>query len=341
MKIFKIDENRIEPGTRRTIRIKAPELYTQTSVDIPAHIVHGRKEGPVLLICSTIHGDEISGIEIIRRLLNLKGLKDLSGTLITVPIVNVLGFVYRTRYLPDRRDLNRCFPGKESGTLASRMAHLFHESIFKHATHVVDLHTGAIGRANLPQIRCTFHNRKAAQLARSFYAPVIVDSDIRDGSLRDMADQNRIPAIVYEAGEALRFDESAIKFGVAGLVRVMKHLKMLKTNKESSKNYKPFIAHSTQWIRAEKGGIFRPKVNLGTHIVKGQILGYISDPLGNTEITIKSKMKGIVIGLKTIPLVFEGEALLNIARMSRQNLEGQNVEDMKSILDRDPLDSIL
>ncbi len=217
----------VPPGTRRIVDLPVANLYTHTSLNMPVQIVNGRRAGPTLFVTAAIHGDELNGVEIIRRLLQLKTLAILRGTLLAVPIVNVHGFLDQSRYLPDRRDLNRSFPGSAKGSIASRMAHTFLREIVSKAECGIDLHTGAINRSNFPQIRANLVDEATKEIAKVFGAPVVLDASIRDGSLRSCASDRGFPMLVYEAGEALRFDEMSIKAGLRGVLRVMRHLEML------------------------------------------------------------------------------------------------------------------
>ncbi|MGM0545060.1 MAG: M14 family metallopeptidase, partial [Pseudomonadota bacterium] len=205
---FQLAGHSIAPGKRLQIDVPVARLYTHTPLHIPVEVVRGRRNGPVMLVCGGIHGDEINGVEIVRRVLRAKAINSLRGTLIAVPVVNVFAFLQQTRYLPDRRDLNRCFPGSESGSLGGRVAALFREEIVDHATHIIDLHTGAIHRTNLPQIRAQLRpESETDRMADAFGAPVILNAELREGSLRHYAQSRGIPVLTYEAGEALRFDE--------------------------------------------------------------------------------------------------------------------------------------
>jgi hypothetical protein len=277
--------------------------------------VHGRRDGPVLMVCGAIHGDEINGVEIVRRVLTNTALRNLRGTLVAVPIVNIFGFVQRTRYLPDRRDLNRCFPGSESGSLGGRIAYLLRTQIMEHVTHIIDLHTGAIHRFNLPQIRAELKTPETARMAEAFAAPVIIDAGLREGSLRAYADSQNIPVITYEGGEALRFDEVVIASGVKGVMRVMRELEMTPAKKSVKPPRKRSeVAASSQWVRADIDGIMRPVAKLGQKIRKGQKLAMVADPFGASETAIISPCSGIVICVNNLPLVNEGEAIYHIAR---------------------------
>ena len=304
----------ILPGTRTTIDLPAGRLYTHTPMTIPVHVIRGKRPGPRLFISAAIHGDEINGVEIIRRLLNLSTLKRLSGTIIAVPIVNIHGLISHSRYLPDRRDLNRSFPGTEKGSLASRLAHLFMQEIVSKSTHGIDLHTGALHRSNLPQIRANLDDEETARLARAFNVPVIISSNLRDGSLREAAAEQGIPMLLYEAGEALRFDEVSIRAGVKGIINVLRALDMLPPSRARTKLIDPVVARSSYWVRAPDSGILRAMVGLGSRVKKDTLLGVVADPYGLIEAQITASYSGIVIGRTNLPLVNEGEALFHIAR---------------------------
>ena len=335
---FEIAGERIAPGKRGTVEVPVAKLYTHTPLHIPVEVVHGRREGPTLLVCGAIHGDEINGVEIVRRLLRFTGLRYLRGTLIAVPIVNVFGFVQRTRYLPDRRDLNRCFPGSESGSLGARIAYLFRSQIMEAATHIVDLHTGAIHRFNLPQVRAELKNEETARMAHAFGAPIILNASLREGTLRAHADSLGIPVVTYEGGEALRFDEVAIASGVRGIVRVMRALEMLppERSKKGVRKRLPRrseVAAASTWVRAEIDGILRPVVKLGQRVNKGQRLALIADPFGEREARVVSTATGIVIGTNNLPLVNEGEAIYHIARFDELDEAVKVMEAFRSELE--------
>ena len=279
---------------------------------MPVKIVSGRRDGPILVVSAAIHGDELNGIAIIKRLLKRKALSSLRGTLIAVPVVNVHGFLDLSRYLPDRRDLNRSFPGSPTGSIAARTAHTFVSQIISKADYGIDLHTGAVNRSNLPQIRAMLNSDELLDLAKAFGAPVVVNSTIRDGSLRDCAAERGLPMLVYEAGEALRFDEVSIKAGVLGIMKVMRHIGMLPASR-SSRDFNPVVADSTTWVRAPASGIVNPSVALGDRVQRGQRLAVIAEPLGETEVNVLASFDGIVIGRSNLPVAHEGDALFNIA----------------------------
>ena len=302
----------VKPGELASINVPIVDLYTGTSLSMLVKVINGRRPGPVLFVCAAIHGDELNGVEVIRQLLKRKSLRSIRGTLIAVPVVNVHGFLDQSRYLPDRRDLNRSFPGSAKGSIAARMANTFIEEIVSKADYGIDLHTGAINRSNLPQVRADLTDTRNLELAKVFGAPVIVSSKILDGSLRQCASERGFPMLVYEAGEALRFDELSIRAGLRGVLKVMRHLGMLPQN-SSAKPTAPVIADATSWVRAPASGIVSSKVDLGTRVVEGQALAVIGDPLGEAETRVIAPFDGIVIGRNNLPLAHEGDALFHVA----------------------------
>jgi len=305
------------PGNRETIDLPVAKLYTHTMLAMPLHVVNGKRSGPRLFVSGAIHGDELNGVEIIRRLLKLPILNRLRGALIAIPIVNVHGFLDRSRYLPDRRDLNRSFPGHERGSLASRVANLFMEEIVAQCTHGIDLHTGGLHRSNLPQVRANLDDDETTRLAKAFGTPVLINANIRDGSLRQAAAEQGIPMLLYEAGEALRFDEVSIRAGVNGIINVMRALDMLPASRKRKKPYNPVIARASNWVRSPESGILRAMVALGTQVEKDTLLGVVADPFGEREVEVRAPYKGIIVGRSNLPLVHEGEALFHLARFQK------------------------
>ncbi len=326
---------RVEPGQRRSIDLEVGRLYTHSPTTMPVQVVCGRLRGPVLFVSAAIHGDELNGVEIIRRLLQVPSLRRLRGTLVAVPIVNLHGFISASRYLPDRRDLNRCFPGSERGSMAARIAHRFMQEVVSQSTHGIDLHTGAINRSNLPQIRANLDDPETERLARAFGTPVILNAALRDGSLRAAAMTSRVPILLYEAGEALRLDEMSIRGGVEGIVRVMRALEMLPRTRGKPPP-EPMMARASGWLRSPQSGIFRAFSQLGDRVSRDEtVLGVVSDPFGEREREVRAGFSGIVIGLTNLPLVNEGDALYHIARFYRTDLAAERVEDYQGSLEAD------
>lgn len=324
---FQIGDQRIDPGERITFDLTVPHLYTYAAVSMPIQVIHGKRSGPKLFVSAAIHGDEINGIEIIRRLAKLPALQRLRGTLLAVPVVNVYGFVNQSRHLPDRRDLNRSFPGSKTGSLAARLAHLFMEEVVARCTHGIDLHTAAVHRDNLPQIRALVDDPETKRLAYAFGSPVILNSDLRDGSLRQAVADLGIPVLLYEGGEALRFNEFAIRAGVNGIISVMRELEMLPLSRRRKKpRVEPVVARSSSWVRAPQSGILRSLTGLGSHIRKGDTLAIVADPFGERTEEIIAPSSGIVVGRTNLPLVHEGEALYHVARFGKPGTVAEALE---------------
>lgn len=336
-----INGTTISAGQRETLDLPLGKLYTHAPLFMPVHVICGRQVGPRLFVSAAIHGDELNGVEIIRRLLKDKALRRLQGILIAIPVVNVHGLLHHSRYLPDRRDLNRSFPGSDKGSLSARVAHIFMEQIVKQCSHGIDLHTGAIHRSNLPQIRANLDDEQTARLAHAFGVPVILNSNIRDGSLREASAELGLPMLLYEAGEALRFDEVSIRAGVRGIKQVMRELDMLPAGQKKHKVHEPFVARSSSWLRAPLSGVFRDVVPLGGRVEKGRLLGVISDPFGETEHEIRASFEGIIIGKNNLPLVNEGDALFHVARFSSVSDVAETIdefhEDYHEVLQDSPV----
>lgn len=307
----------IAPGTQQLVDLPVGSLYTHTEMHLPVHVIHGKTEGPRLFISAAIHGDELNGLEIVRRLLRLKSIKRIKGTLIAVPFVNGFGLLQNSRYLPDRRDLNRCFPGSERGSLASRIAHIFLNQIVQQCDYGIDIHTGAIHRSNLPQIRANLDEPETKKLAEAFGVPVIINANLRDGSLRAAADEFRVKTLLYEAGQALRLDELSVRAGVKGIQNVMRELGMLSSKSHRNANTEPYMARSSSWIRAPHSGLLQSYKKLGDRVSKNQVLAAVTDPSDMFDLhehEILSKYAGIIIGKTNIPLVNEGDAIFHVAR---------------------------
>jgi predicted deacylase len=331
---FEINGIKIEPGQRKKIDIDIAKLYDYTDMTLPLEVMRSKKDGPTLFVSAAMHGDEINGVEICRRLLQQKILKKIKGTLIVVPIINVFGFNNKSRYLPDRRDLNRSFPGSASGSLASRLADVFVKEIVDKSTHGIDLHTGAIHRSNLPQIRASLHVPETERLAKAFGSPVVINSTIRDGSLRSVVVKKDIRLLIYEAGEALRFDENAIRSGLFGILSVMKEIGMLEDLPFSRRKKKQvFTAQSSYWVRAADSGIVSSAKKLGARVKANELLCRISDPFSNHITKISAPKAGIIIGKSELPLVSEGDALFHIANFEDSKAVEASVESFEELID--------
>lgn len=339
-KSFTLGKVTVKPGDSKYIELPLPGLYTHSNIHMPVHISCGKEAGPIMFVSAAVHGDEINGVEIIRRLKKSTALRRLKGTLITVPVVNVYGFINKSRYLPDRRDLNRSFPGSEKGSMAAKLAHVFLHNICDRCDYGIDLHTAAISRDNLPQIRALLDNDKTKELALAFGAPVVLDAPLREGSMREATSGSGTKVLLYEAGEALRYDEISIRAGVNGIINVMRNIGMLAASRKRVK-MEPAIAHSSKWVRAPQSGILRSTNPMGHRIDKGDVLGYVSDPFGEVEQEVISPVSGMVIGRTTLPLVHEGEAIFHIALFDELGEAETVYENFQSHVDPEEDDDVV
>ena len=328
-----INNTTIQPGQRTKIEIPVADLYTGTEIKMPAYVIRAKTPGPTLFVSAAIHGDELNGIEIVRRLISLKTLKLSAGTLIAVPMVNVYGVLNQSRYMPDRRDLNRSFPGSAQGSLAGRVADRFLSEIVSQCDYGIDLHTGAIHRSNLPQIRADLSDAETHSLAECFGVPVLLNSNLRDGSLRQAATESGTKILLYEAGQALRFDEISIKAGLRGILNVMSKLGMTRSKPRRTRKFKqvePFVASNSSWVRAEASGIVWDHKHLGDSVNKGDVLAEIGTPFGEVSAQVKTDRSGIIIGKQNIPLVQEGDAMFHIAYFDEDEQEiAENIENLQ------------
>ncbi len=313
--LFKIGNEIIKLGERKKVFLHIGSLYDYTKLSIPVEVIRGKEPGPVLFISAAIHGDELNGVEIIKRLLQKTSLKRIKGTLIAVPVVNVFGYNNKSRYLPDRRDLNRCFPGKREGSLGARLASIFMKEIVMKCTHGIDFHTGAIHRTNLPQIRACLDHKETDDLAKCFGVPVVMHSKLRDGSLREAARKKKVTTLLFEGGEALKVDEKVINIGLKGCLSVMKKIGMISHPNSTPLKVprKAYVSESSFWIRAPKSGSFRARKKIGDLVKPGDIFGVISDPFGDNKSIIRVHEEGIIIGMITCPLVNKGDAIVHVA----------------------------
>ncbi len=309
---FAIGGIRVRAGTMRSLELPITRLVTGADVDLPVRVVHGREDGPSVWIDAAIHGDEVAGVEIVRQVMAGLDAKTFRGTLVAVPIVNVLGFMTGDRYLPDRRDLNRSFPGSARGSLAGRIAYLFMKEIVAGCEVGIDLHTGSDRRSNLPQIRADLDDPGTRDLAAAFGAPVMLHAKIRDGSLRHAAREQGAKVLLYEGGENLRFDSYAVDAGVIGVRRVLAALGM--TEPVVEPGVEPSLeCRSSGWVRARRTGILHLDVALGQKVSDGERLGTLFDSFGKTLRAVYANRDGIVIGRTEAPLVNSGDAVVHIA----------------------------
>jgi predicted deacylase len=334
---FLIGDVNVAPGSRQTVDLPVSVFSDHTPVSLSVQVAHARRPGPVVFVSAGVHGDEIIGVEIVRRLLRAPALKALRGTLLVVPIVNSFGFINRSRYLPDRRDLNRCFPGSPGGSLASRLADIFLREIVARCDYGIDLHSAAVHRTNLPQVRVSPNNAETLELAKVFGAPVIVPSPIREGSLRQVARAHGVEVLLYEAGEGLRYDEFSVRAGVSGILRVLRKLDMLPAKGIAQPRAPSLICRTSRWVRAPVGGMLRMFRREGDVVAQGDLMASVSNPFGDYREEILAPSGGIIIGRAVLPVVNEGDAIFHLAQVASAQVAESTVEDLANQLGADPL----
>lgn len=305
----------VAPGTSRLLKISIDRLPTGTLIDIPVYVFNAKKPGPVILVQAGLHGDEINGIEIVRRMLQKKYFKVLKGAIIAVPILNVYGFIHYTRDVPDGRDVNRSFPGTKSGSMASRIAYYYTSEILAQIDFGIDLHTGGALRENFPQVRFTLNDATSKHLADAFNAPFTFPSRLIPGSFRNAAHKMGKPTIVYEAGESMRFNGSGIKEGIQGILNIMKHYGMIrKIDPEFQEPNDTRYLEVRRWLRAHTAGMFIPEITNGCAVRKGQALGFITDTYTTHHKKIKAPFDGYIISINHQAVVSQGDALFHIGK---------------------------
>ena len=308
---IEIGGTEVAPGSREDIEIHVERLASGPWISIPAIVLHGRRPGPRLSVSAAVHGDEINGVEVVRRLVTDVRPEELAGTLIAVPVVNQLGFMSNLRYLPDRRDLNRSFPGSPRGALAGRLAHLFMAEIISRCEYGIDLHSGSDNRANLPQVRADLDDERTRRVAEAFGAPLLLHARLRDGSLREAATQAGMAMLLYEGGEDNRYDNYAIDAAYDGVRRVLGLLGMFEGAPGNSAP--SVVSRQSRWVRAQRGGLLRAEVELGDRVESRQVLGHLSDIFGRGNLAVRAPFDGIVIGQTRSPRANQGDALFHVA----------------------------
>ncbi len=297
-------------GSAQRLSWSATELFEGVPVSTPVLVVNGALPGPTLCLTAAVHGDELNGVEMVRRVMHKLVPGKLSGAIIGIPIVNVQGFRRGSRYLPDRRDLNRYFPGNPTGSAAARIAHSLFTNIISHCDALVDLHTGSFERANLPQIRADLRNPGIVALTQGFGAMVILHSSPAAGTLRFAATNAGIPAVTLEAGGPSQLELNEVNHGVKGLETLISTLGMVQERRPRS-NSEP-VYYSSSWVRADSGGILLADVSLGSTVRKGDLLGTITDPMSNASSELRSPYSGRVIGMARNQVVMPGFAAFHI-----------------------------
>jgi len=293
--------------------MKISELYTATPVFIQFTCINGRRPGPAVFVTAAIHGDEFNGIESIRQLSNMIDPSKLSGTVVLVPIANPVGFIIQSRLLPDGRDLNRSFPGRRSGSMASQIAYELFNKVIAKCDYGIDLHTAGHGRTNLPHVRADLGKQNVRNLAFNFGSEIIIDTSAQKGTLRSTATKRGIPTIVFESGQPMKFEKVCIEKGIAGIKNVLSNLKMYSFQRTSPKYQVVIKDH--KWVRSRHGGILILNVKSGDLVKKGQIIGYTTKPFGNRVHNITAPFIGLVISTTTIPTTIPGGAICHISKL--------------------------
>ncbi len=303
----------IQPGEKANLALQMPDLYSCSPLYMPIKVIHGKKSGPCLLVFSTIDGNEMNGLEIVNRLIKSLDSDAINGTIIAVPVMNIYGLTHFPKILPSSNSLSDCFPGSADGDFGERIAHILTHELIKKADYCIELDTGALNHNILPQVYCNFNNRKTKELAKSFQAPVITNVSLEGNMFRQTTESLNIPLLVYQAGEAMRFDENAIALGVNGISNIMKTLDIL-PKEDPIEEFDPVFSQDEDWISAHRGGILHVHIELGQKVKKGERLGTISDPFSaDIGEHVCALQDGVVVGINTTPLIHEGLSIFKMA----------------------------
>ncbi len=309
-----IFNERIQPGESKTIKMEIAKLHTMTKLRIPIIVERSKFKGPTVLFSAGLHGDEINGVEIVRKLITSKINVPTIGTIICIPVINVFGFVNQTREFPDGRDLNRVFPGSKAGSLASRFAYYILNEIIPHVDYAVDFHAGGASRFNAAHIRIVPDNPELKELADVFQAPFTLYSKNITGSFRNSCDKLGVKMLLFEGGKSIDINDEITKQGVEGAKRLLAHLEMLNPKKKIIQpDKKTVYIEKSGWMRAKHSGLFHGITKIGSYVEKGQLLATISDPYGKFEHKIKAQNSGYIINVNDAPIVFQGDAIYHIS----------------------------
>ena len=323
---FTIAGHQLTPGTCTDHAIPVTTMATGYDSVLAIRALHGTRPGPVVFVSGAIHGDEIIGTAIVQRLAQELDAGEIAGTLLLIPVANIFGFLNKSRYLPDRRDLNRSFPGNDTGSLAGQFAHAFFSEVVERASLGIDIHSAAVHRYNLPQIRIAPGNQRLSELASAFGAPIIIESPLREGSLRALAGELGVEMLLMETGEALRFDRLSIETGVAGVKRVLAHIGMIESDTALPDLTPSARASRSGWVRSPRGGVTHRLHKSGDPVRQGDILATVTGLFGEDAQEVVCPFDGIVIGHATLPVVHQGDALFHIARIDSPEHAGQRID---------------
>ncbi|WP_116963626.1 succinylglutamate desuccinylase/aspartoacylase family protein [Fastidiosibacter lacustris] len=309
---FKICDVNVSPGEKATLALPLPEQYSCSPMYMPIKVINGQQKGECLLVFAMTDGNEFNGLEIVNQLFDDISANEIAGTLITIPVLNVYGLAHFPEFTPNGMKLSDWFPGDENGNFGERIAHVFTHEILKKVNYCIELQTGSLNHEILPQVYCNFDSKEARKLARAFQAPVITEVETKISSLRMTAENLNVPVLVYEAGEAMRFDQQAIQVGLVGVKNVMRTLKMLEG--AVSESIALVFSKDDDWIISSSSGVLHSDVSLGESITKGEKIGRLSDPFSNENATIiKSDLDGVIVGINRSPLIQEGTSIFKVA----------------------------
>lgn len=302
---------KIKRGASVTLQFDVAKLHTRNKIKVPIFIERAEKDGPVLLLLGGVHGDEINGVEIVRRIIRKKINKPTRGTIICIPVFNIFGFLHSSRKFPDGRDLNRVFPGSAKGSLASQFAFQFKKEIAPHVDYVIDFHAGGANRVNVAQTRCMLDDEKTLELAKAFGAPFIVQSKVIPKSLRATFKKMGKTPLLFEGGKSLLYDEEAIQHGVNGTKNVIRFLKMKRWKKVVAE--KSVIVKKSKWLRASHSGMFHVRIKNGAWVTKKTVLGLITDPFGDFEKKVYAPFDCYIFCVNVSPIVNRGDAIFHVS----------------------------
>ena len=314
-KSISIGKETVKPGEHRLVKISIDRLPTGTLIDIPIYVFNSGKPGPTVLVQAGLHGDEINGIEIVRRMLQDEQFHVQRGAVIAVPILNIFGFIHFSRDVPDGKDVNRSFPGTKTGSMASRLAYHYTSQILDQVDLAIDLHTGGALRHNYPQVRFTKEYPESKRIAEVFRAPFLFPARLIKGSFRNAAYKKGVPVVVFEAGESMRFDEYAILEGMQGILNVLHYFKMIPSiEPQYAESHNSILLSERKWLRAPTAGMFIPEAHNGSGVEKGQELGIVTDTYARRRKAIKAPFDGYIFCINHQAVVNQGEALFHIGK---------------------------
>lgn len=304
----------ILPGKGAQLNLDVAKLHTTTPILVPVIIERAKVDGPTVLLMAGMHGDEINGVEIIRRVIRKGFNKPQIGTIICLPVFNIFGFLNLKRELPDGRDLNRSFPGSESGSLAAQFAFHFMKEIAPHVDYVIDFHTGSAQRNNFPQIRCVLENEESVALAKIFNPPYILNSSYISKTIRESISKLDKKMLLFEGGKTNSIEEFIVEEGLNGVKRFLSHMGMRTFKIDISKDRTPVILSESRWMRSPNSGMFQATVTNGARVTKGEVIGIVTDPYGKIERKVKAHSDGYIICLNESPVVYKGDAIFHIGK---------------------------